>query len=55
MDKERLTRIIQETSSIVILLEENVEMQKYDDTITNGIRVVHKLIKEALGVLNDGI
>ena len=52
MDVERITELIDEVKSIVILLENDLYVQKQDSTTINVVKVIHHLLKDIQVTLN---
>ena len=51
MDIERVTELVDEAKSIVILLENDLYMQKQDMAIINAVKVIHHLLKDASDIM----
>lgn len=48
MDKNGCFELVREAKSIAILLEGDLQMNKYDESIIDGIRVIKRLLNQAL-------
>lgn len=48
MDANSYYDLIREAKSIAVLLESDMQMNKYDETIIDGVRVIKRLLKQAL-------
>ena len=48
MDGNEHFELVREAKSIAILLEGDLQMNKYDESIIDGIRVIKRLLNQAL-------
>lgn len=46
MDVEKITELVDEAKSIVILLENDLYVQKQDMTTINAVKVIHHLLRD---------
>ncbi len=46
MDVERITELVDEAKGIVILLENDLYVQRYDATTISVVKAIHHLLKD---------